>query len=222
MNNVNGSEHIKAKYPYAKWEYKTVSKHFADLNSLGGEGWELCAVQSDYYIFKRHKIGIDNIIEITKKENQAVVPKLNHNIKVGDWIIAIDKDGKYYWDEAFLVARVVGNTVYIWYHGTQVDYILNSNIRFAVDNTMKRNKSSYDPALKKVKKVNPNNPNNIKKGDWVFNAGNIYAYKVHSVKNGKLLVFCDGKICDGWDGLLTTICKAKQEDFESGKKAKAF
>ena len=276
---------------YTKWEYKNVSTNFADLNGLGGEGWELCAIHGvyphSYYIFKRPKIeqksgqlseNIKKAVEILKSTEKAK-EKLGINFKVGDWVTQLG------WKTAFLVSKVTDDSIYFWSNGKEIRYTYWDNFSLAPKD-MPKDESSYNPNDKKigvgdwvihknrgwewsyeiakikndeaflwvdkfilkrpysmanliicndfekypkhegkpVKEVNPNNPNNIRKGDWVAickdaSGSRTYgAYKVHSVKNGKLVIIYEGKPFLSWEDNLKTVYKVKKEDMKFYKK----
>lgn len=75
-----------------KFEYKQTATDFADLNSLGGEGWELCAIKGQWpnglYIFKREKVEEELAKPAGKKALMKWIKKLDtpiQKIRKGNW-----------------------------------------------------------------------------------------------------------------------------------------
>jgi len=219
--NANNNKHTK-------WEYKQVGANFADLNALGGEGWELCNFINinglNHYTFKRPKIEVvENAVggNAIKHESKLIATINPVSIKVGDWVVAV-KNKEKLWANSYLVSKIEENKIYIWYDGKEyyIYYINNSDpssFEIAPINFPKC-KESYNPNEKKVKKVNPKNPNNIQKGDWVSinkdtSGSRAYgAYKVHSVKDGNLTIIYDGKPHFSWKDYLKTVHKVTKEE----------
>lgn len=68
-----------------KFEYKQVSTDFADLNSLGGEGWEVCAINGQYpsafYILKREKVEVP--VKQSNASNNNVIGQMSDGFGEG-------------------------------------------------------------------------------------------------------------------------------------------
>jgi len=96
-----------------KFEYKTTACDFADLNSLGGEGWELCAIKGLYpnavYIFKREKIENKSRMSFEEPKNP------NKKFREGDWIRYKKEIGK----NAYRICEVCDNGVHITYESNR-------------------------------------------------------------------------------------------------------
>lgn len=136
---------------YTRWEYKEVDANFADLNSLGGEGWELCGINGQFpncvYIFKRPKI---NIVEKAtggnagKYESKLVATLNPAPLKIGDWVI--HKDG--FWEKAYKILEIKNNKVYIWVNGALFNHPYPINILAVCDDFEKYPKHERKPVKK--------------------------------------------------------------------------
>lgn len=169
------------------------------------------------------------VVETVKKVENAP-------IKVGDWVVAMLKNGNIKWSQSYLVSKITEDKIYVWCEGKEHCYDIKNSVSDDFSNfkvapiDFPKYKGSYNPnekkieVVKKIKKVNPKNPNNIRKGDWIAiskdtSGSRAYGtYKVHSVKNGELTIVYEGKPYYRWKDLLKTVYKVTKEEMEFYRK----